>query len=133
MPLAHYSKTAVSFAPDPSSTHQTTLSGAEPSTPDAAPVEVARAEQAALLRVVMATSTHFFGPLSSFLSRVSDPRDPAQITYPLPVLLFTGLLIFTLPTGSAPPGHAPAASGCVECQLSCPVWRRHRPTWRHLE
>ena len=100
MPLAHYSNTTVSFAPASSSTHQTTSPGAAPSTPEADPVAVARAEQAALLRVAMATITHFFGPLSSFMSRVSDPRDPAKITYPLPVVLFTGLLIFLYRLGA---------------------------------
>ena len=100
MPLAQYSKTTVSFAPAPSAPHQTTSPGADPSTPEASPVEVARAEQAALLRVVIATITHFFGPLSSFMTSVSDPRDPAKITYPLPVVLFTGLLIFLYRLGA---------------------------------
>ena len=31
---------------------------------------------------------------------MSDPRDPAKITYPLPVLLFTGLLIFLYRLGA---------------------------------
>ena len=100
MPLTHYNKTALSFAPDPSSTHHATLPESELSNSGAEAVEMERADQAALLRVVISTITHFFGPLSSFMARVSDPRDPAKITYPLPVLLFTDLLLFLYRLGA---------------------------------
>ena len=100
MPLVHYSNSALSVAHDSSATPQIISPGLAPSTCGAAADEVERAAQAALLRVVIATITHFFGPLSSFMARVSDPRDPAKITYPLPVLLFTGLLLFLYRLGA---------------------------------
>jgi DDE family transposase len=100
MPFAQYSNTAAAFAYDPSSTHTTVSPQPEPSTPEADPVGAARAEQAALLRVAISTITHFFGPLSSFMTRLRDPRDPDKITYPLPALLFAGLLLFLCRLGS---------------------------------
>lgn len=100
MPFTQYSNTSAACADDPSSTHATISPQPELSTPVADPVARERAAQAALLRVVIATFTHFFGPLASFMTRVRDPRDPAKITYPLPVLLFAGLLLFLCRLGS---------------------------------
>jgi hypothetical protein len=100
MPFAQYNNTAAPCADDPAATYPTILPQSEHPTPVADPVARERAEQAALLRAVMATITHFFGPLSSLMTRVSDPRDPAKITYPLPALLFTGLLLFLCRLGS---------------------------------
>lgn len=100
MPFAQYSKSAAALAHDPSSIHTSISPEPEPSTSGTDAVEVERADQAALLRVVIATITHFFGPLSSFMTSVSDPRDPAKITYPLPAVLFTGLLLFLYRLGA---------------------------------
>jgi hypothetical protein len=100
MPFAQYNNTAAAFADDPVATHPTISPQSERPTLVADPVARERADQAALLRVVIATITHFFGPLASFMTRVSDPRDPEKITYSLPALLFTGLLLFLCRLGS---------------------------------
>ena len=80
MPFAQYNNTAAAFADDPAATYPTISPQSEHPIPMADPVARERAAQAALLRVVIATFTHFFGPLSSLMTRVSDPRDPAKIT-----------------------------------------------------
>lgn len=61
---------------------------------EAAPLELSQQQLQTLLHIAVATITHFFGPPSRFLAGVDDPRDPSKITYPLPCLLFTALLMF---------------------------------------
>ena len=61
---------------------------------ETAPLELSQQQMQTLLHVALATTTHFFGPPDRYLAGVDDPRDPAKIVYPLPCLLFTGLLIF---------------------------------------
>src|SRR5215470_8483647 len=61
---------------------------------EAAPVELSQQQLQTLLHIAMATITHFFGPPNRFLVGMDDPRDPSKIIYPLPCLLFTGLLMF---------------------------------------
>src|SRR5438093_10307278 len=59
-----------------------------------APLELSQQQMQTLLHIALATITHFFGPPNRYLAGVEDPRDPAKIIYPLPCLLFTGLLMF---------------------------------------
>jgi hypothetical protein len=58
------------------------------------PLELSRQQMQTLLHIALATTTHFFGPPNRYLAGVDDPRNPARIIYPLPCLLFTGLLMF---------------------------------------
>jgi hypothetical protein len=51
-------------------------------------------EQKSLICVLISTAKHFFGPFSCLFSGVTDPRNPLQITYPLPGLAFSGILMF---------------------------------------
>lgn len=67
--------------------------------PDAADDEDAR-QQVALLKALLVTVQHFFGGFGRLFGRVSDPRQPAYITYPLPVVLATGVLLFLLRLGA---------------------------------
>lgn len=60
----------------------------------AAPLELSQQQMQTLLHIALATTTHFFGPPDRYLAGVDDPRDPHKIIYPLPCLLFTGLLMF---------------------------------------
>ena len=62
--------------------------------------EAEHRKQQTLLDAAMATIEHFFGPCSQWLARVSDPRDPGKIIYPLPAVLFTGLWLFLCRLGS---------------------------------
>ncbi len=59
-----------------------------------APLELSQQQMQTLLHIALATITHFFGPPDRYLAGVEDPRDPAKIIYPLPCLLFTGILMF---------------------------------------
>ncbi|MGH9914949.1 MAG: transposase family protein [Pyrinomonadaceae bacterium] len=61
---------------------------------EAAPLELSQQQMQTLLHITLATTTHFFGPPTRYLAGVDDPRDPAKIIYPLPCLLFTGILMF---------------------------------------
>ncbi len=61
---------------------------------EVAATELSQRQMQTLLHIALATITHFFGPPDRFLAGVDDPRDPARIIYPLPCLLFTGLLMF---------------------------------------
>lgn len=58
------------------------------------PLELSQQQMQTLLHIALATITHFFGPPDRYLAGIDDPRDPGKITYPLPCLLFTGLLMF---------------------------------------
>src|SRR3990172_11962791 len=60
----------------------------------AAQYEKEQEEQKNLISVFVSTAKHFFGSFSSFFSGVTDPRNPLQITYPLPCLAFSGILMF---------------------------------------
>lgn len=61
---------------------------------EAAPLKLSQQQLQTLLHIALATTTHFFGPPNRYLAGVDDPRDPAKIVYPLPCLLFTGMLMF---------------------------------------
>ena len=76
---------------------------ANPLTPQTAPAEGEtppeeenKQQQRALLRALLLTVEHFFGSFSRLFRPVSDPRQPALITYPLPMVLTTGVLLFLL-------------------------------------
>lgn len=58
------------------------------------PLELSQQQMQTLLHIALATITHLFGPPNRYLAGVDDPRDPDKIRYPLPCLLFTGLLMF---------------------------------------
>lgn len=57
-------------------------------------------EQLALLNALLVTAQHFFGGFTSLFAGVHDPRHPAYITYPLPVVLATGVLLPLLHLGA---------------------------------
>jgi hypothetical protein len=56
--------------------------------------------QQALLESLLVTVQHFFGGFERLFQGISDPRHPAYITYPLPVLLVTGVLMFIMHLGA---------------------------------
>jgi len=53
-------------------------------------------EQASLLKALVVMVHHFFGGFDRLFGNVTDPRYPGYITYPLPVLMATGVLMFLL-------------------------------------
>ena len=53
-------------------------------------------EQAELIRSLVVTQQHFFGGFGRVFAGVTDPRHPVFITYPLPVMLTAGVLVFLL-------------------------------------
>ena len=57
-------------------------------------------DQVALLQTFLTTVHHFFGSFTHLFAGVSDPRRPELITYPLPALLFAGLLLFVCRLGA---------------------------------
>jgi hypothetical protein len=68
--------------------------------------------QSALLRAFLSTAQHFFGGFLSLFATITDPRQPALITYPLAALLFTGVLMFACRLGARRQiGHLFRANG----------------------
>ena len=57
-------------------------------------------QQSALIRVLLVTVQHFFSGFQQLFQNVCDPRHPALITYPLPAVLTTGVLVFLLRLGA---------------------------------
>jgi hypothetical protein len=57
-------------------------------------------EQASIFKSFVVTVQHFFGGFHRLFQGVSDPRHPAYITYPLPALMATGVLMFLLRLGA---------------------------------
>ncbi len=57
-------------------------------------------QQADLIRSLLVTVQHFFGGFKQLFRNVTDPRHPAYITYPLPCVLATGVLMFLLRLGA---------------------------------
>jgi len=69
--------------------------------PPAAIVEDEHAlQQSQLIRSLLVTVQHFFGGFKQLFRNVFDPRHPAFITYPLPSVLTTGVLMFLLRLGA---------------------------------
>jgi len=65
-----------------------------PENEEVAPLELSQQQMQTLLHIALATITRFLGPPDRSPAGVDDPRDPDRIIYPLPCLLFTGLLMF---------------------------------------
>jgi hypothetical protein len=57
-------------------------------------------QQSELIRSLLVTVQHFFGGFNQLFRNVFDPRHPAFITYPLPSVLTTGVLMFLLRLGA---------------------------------
>jgi hypothetical protein len=57
-------------------------------------------EQALIFKAFAVTVQHLFGGFHRIFQGVTDPRHPAYITYPLPALMVTGVLMFLLRLGS---------------------------------
>lgn len=57
-------------------------------------------EQLELIKIFLATVKHFFGGFQQLFSRVLDPREPSKIIYPLPSVVFAGILMFLCRLGS---------------------------------
>ena len=58
------------------------------------------AAQQALFKTLVVTVGHFFGSFAQLFGSLSDCRDPTRRTYPLPVLMATGVLMFLLRLGA---------------------------------
>ena len=57
-------------------------------------------QQASLIRALLMTTQHFFGGFQRMFGGVTDPRHPVFITYPLPSVLTTGMLMFLFRLGA---------------------------------
>jgi len=57
-------------------------------------------EQVAIFKAFAVTVQHFFGGFKYLFRDVTDPRHPAYITYPLPALMSTGVLMYLLRLGA---------------------------------
>jgi len=51
-------------------------------------------EHEEVVQSLLCTAQHFFGGFPGLFSGVSDPRNPNKITYPLPSLVFAGVMMF---------------------------------------
>ena len=57
-------------------------------------------EQGSILKAFLLTVQHVFGGFQRLFQGVTDPRHPAYVTYPLPTLMATGVLMFLLRLGA---------------------------------
>ncbi|MCP4607807.1 MAG: hypothetical protein GY845_03720 [Planctomycetes bacterium] len=57
-------------------------------------------QQTDLVKSLLVTVQHFFGGFGRIFQKVHDPRHPVFITYPLPAMLATGVLMFLLRLGA---------------------------------
>jgi hypothetical protein len=57
-------------------------------------------QQKAILRALLVTVSRLFGGFTSLFCPVSDPRHQPHVTYPLPALLLTGVLMFLFRLGA---------------------------------
>lgn len=57
-------------------------------------------EQASIFKAFVVTVQHLFGGFHRLFQDVTDPRHPAYITYPLPTVMATGVLMFLLRLGA---------------------------------
>lgn len=57
-------------------------------------------QQESLFKILAVTVHHFFGGFTRLFRDVTDPRNPAYTTYPLPALMATGVLMFLLRLGA---------------------------------
>ncbi len=81
------------------STAYSTQCAIESLAPAAAEEEHIR-QQTSLIRILLVTAQHFFGGFERLFGNVTDPRHPVYITYPLPSVLATGMLLFLLRLGA---------------------------------
>jgi hypothetical protein len=65
-----------------------------------APADADTDQQQALLQALLVTVQHFFGGFPRLFQSVHDPRRPELITYSLPHVLATGVLLFLLRLGA---------------------------------
>jgi hypothetical protein len=79
--------------PEPTESQVDVLSTTHPTDPDLQ-------EQMALFKALVVTVQHFFGGFESMFQALTDRRDQAHITYPLSVLLATGVLMFLFRLGA---------------------------------
>ena len=80
-------------------------SSADPASTGAAPtveqlLDPDELQKRALLQAFLATVQHFFGGFPKLFQSVTDPRNPVYITYPLAVLMTTGVLMFVCRLGA---------------------------------
>jgi len=68
--------------------------------PASAATDPDEAAQQALFQALGVTVGHFFGSFAQLFGALTEPRDPARLTYPLPVLMATGVLMFLLRLGA---------------------------------
>jgi hypothetical protein len=64
------------------------------------PLDADIQEQASIFKAFVVTVEHFFGGFQRLFQGVTDPRHPAYITYPLPALMSTGVLMFLFRLGA---------------------------------
>ena len=82
------------------------MSRANPTRPSVAtaapepPVDADYQQQMALFKAFVVTVQHFFGGFRRLFQGLTDPRHPAYITYPVPVVMATGVLMFLLRLGA---------------------------------
>jgi hypothetical protein len=81
-------------------TDSDTVHSQTPLSPPAQALDADQQAQADLLKALLVTVQHFFGGFGRLFQGVTDPRHPAFITYPLPVMLATGVLMFLLHLGA---------------------------------
>lgn len=79
--------------PDPTQPGVVMMPAAHPTDPDLQ-------EQMSVLKALVVTIHHFFGGFERLFQELTDPRNPDQITYPLPVLMATGVLMFLFRLGA---------------------------------
>jgi hypothetical protein len=78
---------------DPTQPRAVVMTIADPTDPDIQ-------AQVAMLKALVGTVQHFFGGFKRLFRALTDRRDPRHTTYPLPVLMATGVLMFLLRLGS---------------------------------
>lgn len=76
------------------------MSPSQPITASLAQSDHDTQEQEVVLQIFLATVHHYFGSFSQLFAPITDPRQPALITYPLAALLVTGLLLFVCQLGA---------------------------------
>jgi len=79
--------------PEPTESQVVVLTTARPTDPDLQ-------EQIALFKALVVTVQHFFGGFEHMFQGLTDRRDQARITYPLSVLMATGVLMFLFRLGA---------------------------------
>jgi len=68
--------------------------------PSALPIDPDHQKQVSILKALVVTVQHFFGGFEHLFRGLTDRRNPVYITYPLAVLMTTGVLMFLLRLGA---------------------------------